>query len=208
MTIFGAPKYVYLLPSYHIQSETFFRPDKTRKKEWMVQPVFCIVDAGSCYFIWSANELITHHSVGTFRFSRCLVDFALVIGDFFTCLLSTWSHASLGNSWRWRPVSRSYWWFFYEYWFYWFQLLTQTLKDLRPFDIGDCIKLFLRSSLTSWWTDHQEFVDQVSFVKDMYTYRLKPFFLNTKFSWCSFILQFPPHLGCEDDQDRRLMTQM
>ena len=26
----------------------FFRPDKTRKKEWMVQPVFCIVDAGSC----------------------------------------------------------------------------------------------------------------------------------------------------------------
>ena len=25
-----------------------FRPDKTRKKEWMVQPVFCIVDAGSC----------------------------------------------------------------------------------------------------------------------------------------------------------------
>ena len=29
----------------------FFRPDKTRKKEWMVQPVFCIVDAGSCYKI-------------------------------------------------------------------------------------------------------------------------------------------------------------
>ena len=26
----------------------FFRPDKTRKKELMVQPVFCIVDAGSC----------------------------------------------------------------------------------------------------------------------------------------------------------------
>ena len=26
----------------------FFRPDKTWKKEWMVQPVFCIVDAGSC----------------------------------------------------------------------------------------------------------------------------------------------------------------
>ena len=26
----------------------FFRPDKTRKKKWMVQPVFCIVDAGSC----------------------------------------------------------------------------------------------------------------------------------------------------------------
>ena len=26
----------------------FFRPDKTRKKEWMVQPVFCIVDTGSC----------------------------------------------------------------------------------------------------------------------------------------------------------------
>jgi len=25
----------------------FFRPDKTRKKKWMVQPVFCIVDAGS-----------------------------------------------------------------------------------------------------------------------------------------------------------------
>ena len=31
----------------------FFRPDKTRKKEWMVQPVFCIVDAGSCL-----NELL------------------------------------------------------------------------------------------------------------------------------------------------------
>ena len=27
----------------------FFRPDKTRKKELMVQPVFCIVDARSCY---------------------------------------------------------------------------------------------------------------------------------------------------------------
>ena len=26
----------------------FFRPDKTRKKELMVQPVFCLVDAGSC----------------------------------------------------------------------------------------------------------------------------------------------------------------
>ena len=26
----------------------FFRPDKTRKKELMVQPVFCIVDARSC----------------------------------------------------------------------------------------------------------------------------------------------------------------
>ena len=127
------------------------------------------------YFIWSAN-------VVTFPFSRCLVGFALVTGDFFTCLLSTWSHASLGNSWRWRPVSRSYWWIFYEYWFYWFQLLTQTLKDLRPFDICDCIKLFLRSSLTSWWTDHQEFVDQVSFVKSMYTNRLKPFILNTKSS--------------------------
>ena len=37
-----------------------FRPDKTRNNEWMVQPVFCIVDAGSCYFIWSANELITN----------------------------------------------------------------------------------------------------------------------------------------------------
>ena len=36
----------------------FFRPDKTRKKEWMVQPVFCIVDAGSCFlpcqqYVWS-----------------------------------------------------------------------------------------------------------------------------------------------------------
>ena len=27
----------------------FFRPDKTRNKELMVQPVFCIVDARSCY---------------------------------------------------------------------------------------------------------------------------------------------------------------
>ena len=26
----------------------FFRPNKTRKGEWMVQPVFCIVDTGSC----------------------------------------------------------------------------------------------------------------------------------------------------------------
>ena len=26
----------------------FFRPNKTRKGEWMVQPVFCIVDIGSC----------------------------------------------------------------------------------------------------------------------------------------------------------------
>ena len=28
----------------------FFRPDKTRKKKCMVQPVFCTVDAGSCLF--------------------------------------------------------------------------------------------------------------------------------------------------------------
>ena len=41
----------------------FFRPDKTRKKEWMVQPVFCIVDAGSCLrfvpsLFWKSK---THH---------------------------------------------------------------------------------------------------------------------------------------------------
>ena len=29
----------------------FSRPDKTRKEEWMVKPVFCIVDTGSCYTI-------------------------------------------------------------------------------------------------------------------------------------------------------------
>ena len=28
----------------------FSRPDKTKKKEWMAQPVFCIVDSGFCYF--------------------------------------------------------------------------------------------------------------------------------------------------------------
>ena len=128
-----------------------FRPDKTRKKEWMVQPVFCIVDAGSCYFIWSANELITHHSVGTFRFSRCLIDFALVIGDFFTCLLSTWSHVSLGNSWRWRPVSRSYWGFFYEHWFY----LLISIVDTN---------IERSQAIWHWWlhqTFSQELADQL-----------------------------------------------
>ena len=29
----------------------FSRLDKTRKEEWLVQPVFCIVDTGSC-FVW------------------------------------------------------------------------------------------------------------------------------------------------------------
>ena len=41
----------------------FFRPDKTRKKEWMVQPVFCIVDAGSCLIIfglWAISMTIGH----------------------------------------------------------------------------------------------------------------------------------------------------
>ena len=40
----------------------FFRPDKTRKKKWMVQPVFCIVDAGSCY-----------HILFRWLYSRCLL---------------------------------------------------------------------------------------------------------------------------------------
>ena len=36
----------------------FFRPDKTRKKELMVQPVFCIVDARSCY-CWTQRTIAT-----------------------------------------------------------------------------------------------------------------------------------------------------
>ena len=35
----------WLPPSDHTQSETLF---ETRKEEWMVEPVFCIVDTGSC----------------------------------------------------------------------------------------------------------------------------------------------------------------
>ena len=30
------------------KAKPFFRPHKTKKKEWLVQPVFCIVDIGSC----------------------------------------------------------------------------------------------------------------------------------------------------------------
>ena len=37
----------WLPPSDHIQSETLFQ---TRKKEYLVQPVFCIVDTRSCHF--------------------------------------------------------------------------------------------------------------------------------------------------------------
>ena len=40
----------WLPPSDHIQSETLFQTRQDQGKEWMVQPVFCIVDAGSCYF--------------------------------------------------------------------------------------------------------------------------------------------------------------
>ena len=29
--------------------EIVFRPDKAGREEWLVQPVFCIVDTGSCY---------------------------------------------------------------------------------------------------------------------------------------------------------------
>ena len=163
----------------------FFRPDKTRRKEWMVQPVFCIVDAGSCYFIWSANSLISVH------FSILKVSGRLCIGDWrlLHLLAVNMEPRVFGEL---MEVKTSFkillmiiymiYMIIYEYWFYWFQLLTRTLKDLRPFDICDCTKLFLRSSLTSWWTDHQEFVDQVSFVKSMYTNRLKPFILNTKSS--------------------------
>ena len=35
----------------------FFRSDKTRKKELMVQPVFCIVDAGSCYVLILVSKM-------------------------------------------------------------------------------------------------------------------------------------------------------
>ena len=38
----------WLPPSDHIQSETLFQTRQDQGKEWMVQPVFCIVDAGSC----------------------------------------------------------------------------------------------------------------------------------------------------------------
>ena len=42
----GTKKYsaVMYYPSGHIQSETFSTPDKTRKDELMLKPVFCIVD--------------------------------------------------------------------------------------------------------------------------------------------------------------------
>ena len=42
----------------------FFRPDKTRKKEWMAQPVFCIVDAGSCYDTdWLVYAFESHFNI-------------------------------------------------------------------------------------------------------------------------------------------------
>ena len=37
----------------------FFRPNKTRKGEWMVQPVFCIVDAGSCSMFTQATRSVS-----------------------------------------------------------------------------------------------------------------------------------------------------
>ena len=53
----------------------FFRPDKTRKEKWLVQPVFCIVDTGSClikesfshfvHLVNCAGSLSVHH--GTFE---------------------------------------------------------------------------------------------------------------------------------------------
>ena len=36
----------------------FFRPNKTRKGEWMVQPVFCIVDTVSCFYNFLHRQLL------------------------------------------------------------------------------------------------------------------------------------------------------
>ena len=38
----------------------FFRPDKTRKREWMIQVIFCIVDAGSCFVRIRASHTYWH----------------------------------------------------------------------------------------------------------------------------------------------------
>ena len=51
----------------------FFRPDKTRKMEWMVQPVFCIVDAGSCYFPFSGWQQGQNGSLNHFGHSYIFV---------------------------------------------------------------------------------------------------------------------------------------
>ena len=42
------------------------RPDKTRKEEWVVQPVFCIVDTGSCLnltFTFQFYSISLSHSI-------------------------------------------------------------------------------------------------------------------------------------------------